>query len=99
MIFENVQLGTVLTLTLLFSFLFFMLQRTESKYVWVALLVLVLPVGYIIYDWARFQGWNREMLIAVGLSILLNVAFWVLYGRRHPTGTSDSIKVIGMDDE
>jgi hypothetical protein len=35
---------------------------------------------------------------AVITSLVLNLLFWVLFGRYNPPGTSDSIQVFGMDD-
>ncbi len=31
-------------------------------------------------------------------ALLLNLLFWILIGRSNPPGSSDSIKVFGMDD-
>jgi hypothetical protein len=31
-------------------------------------------------------------------ALVLNLLFWVLIGRYNPTGSSDAIKVLGMDD-
>ena len=31
-------------------------------------------------------------------ALIFNLLFWVLIGRSNPPGSSDSIKVLGMDD-
>lgn len=96
---EPLNTGTTIVLTVCFAFLFWMLQRTESKYIWVTGLIFVLPVGYLLYEWAANLGLIRELLIGIGVAILLNVLYWFLYGRHNPTGRGDAIKVIGMDDD
>jgi hypothetical protein len=35
---------------------------------------------------------------AIGTALIFNLLFWVLLGRYNPPGSSDSIKVLGMDD-
>ena len=53
-------------------------------------------------------GWIPQQLInsaynTLNLSILsaliFNLFFWVLIGRSNPPGSSDSIKVFGLDEE
>lgn len=38
---------------------------------------------------------NAALLTAVGVNLL----FWILFGRSNPPGSSDAIKVYGLDDE
>jgi hypothetical protein len=75
------------------------LQRTERKRRWLTALVLVLPVGFLLYRWAIYRGRVRETLLGAGIALALNGLFWLLYGRRHPPLSSDeSIRVIGTDE-
>jgi hypothetical protein len=52
-------------------------------------------------------NWMRQRMTAVAITtvnwsivsaIIFNVLFWVLIGRSNPPGSSDSIKVLGMND-
>jgi hypothetical protein len=52
-------------------------------------------------------NWMRQRMMAVAITtvnwsiisaIIFNVLFWVLIGRSNPPGSSDSIKVLGMND-
>ena len=35
---------------------------------------------------------------SVGAALIVNFVYWALFGRYNPAGSSDSIKVYGMDD-
>ena len=35
---------------------------------------------------------------AIAAALMFNLFFWVILGRYNPPGSSDSIKVLGMDD-
>lgn len=96
---EPLNTGTLAVLVVCFAFLLWMFQRTASKYLWLTGLLFVLPVGYLLYEWAANLDRTREFLISIGVSILLNVLYWVVYGRKNPVGPSDQIKVVGMDDD
>ena len=52
-------------------------------------------------------NWVRQRMTAVAIAtvnwsiisaIVLNIVFWVFIGRSNPPGSSDSIKVLGMND-
>jgi len=51
-----------------------------------------------VYRWAIYRQQVAEALIAVAIGLAFNVLFWVIYGRKHPPGSSEEIRVIGMDD-
>lgn len=87
--------GNLVVLTLLITAMLFMVQRLEQRKRWLALLTLV--PGYMIYKWAELRGQTQEMWVAVGISLAVNVVFWIAYGRRHPP-EGDSITVKGMED-
>jgi hypothetical protein len=89
--------GNLVILAVIFIVLLWLIQRTERKRIWVALLLL-LPGGYLIYRWAVYRDETRTALAALGIGAALNLLYWLLYGRKHPPGSSDSIRVIGMED-
>jgi hypothetical protein len=41
---------------------------------------------------------RNTILASIVSAVLLNIVFWVLFGRSNPPGTSESIQVFGMDD-
>jgi len=89
----------VLLLTLIFSFLLFLIQRTERKArFWVAVLILI-TAGILLNNFVRYRSLESEGLTALVLALLINFFYWFLIGRYNPVKNSDeSIKVIGMDD-
>src|SRR5690606_23728962 len=84
-------------LTFLFTIIFLMIQRAESKkrlIVFLSMLIPLFAIGiYMVYRDAIAEG-----VVAFGLSLLLNFLFWVLIGRYNPVGSSDEIQVLGLDD-
>ncbi len=59
------------------------------------------------FSWVRGQMVPYQDLRGIAIrtvnwsivsAVILNLAFWVLIGRSNPPGSSDSIKVLGMDD-
>ena len=91
------DLSDLIILTLLSAFILFFVQRIERKRIWLALLLLVLPGGFLIYRWALYKDQLQTALIAVLIGLGLNVVYFVVYGRTHPPASSDEIKVIGSD--
>ena len=86
------------TLALLLSLMLLAVQRTEPRRRWLTALVLLLPSVYLLYRWAIYRGRVIETIGGVVIGLLVNVVFWLLYGRRHPPRSSDEIRVIGMDE-
>ncbi len=91
--------GNLALLTAFVTVVLLLLQRTERRRWWVTALVLVVPVGFLIYRWAIYRGQMQETLVALGIGAGLNLLFWLFYGRRHPPGSSGEIRVIGMEEE
>ncbi len=89
----------VLLLTVIFSFLLFLIQRTERKArFWVATLIII-TAGILLNNFVRYRALESEGLLALGLALLLNFLYWFIIGRYNPVKNSDeTIKVIGMDD-
>jgi hypothetical protein len=43
------------------------------------------------------QAWG-EAFVALLIALFFNLLFWVLIGRYNPVGSSDNIRVLGLDD-
>lgn len=84
-------------LTLFFSFMLFVIQRTEAKKRRIVIFIMVFPAillrNFVIYRDIVSEGWA-----ALFLSLALNFLFWVLIGRYNPVKSSDEIQVLGLDD-
>ena len=57
----------------------------------------------IICSFQWVQQWAAPIaIVTINVSlltaVLVNVVFWVLFGRSNPPGSSDSIQVFGMND-
>ncbi len=91
------NLTTILTFTLLFTFLLFILQRAEPKKRLIVLFVLLIPAE-LLRRLIMFREVDTEGLIAFVLAVILNFAFYLFVGRYNPVANSDQIQVIGMDD-
>ncbi len=89
--------SNLVVLIIILTALIWLIQRTERRRIWVALLFL-LPGGYLIYRWAIYRAETHTALAALGIAAALNLLYWFVYGRRHPPGSSDSIRVIGMEE-
>jgi phosphoglycerol transferase MdoB-like AlkP superfamily enzyme len=89
----------VLILTILFTLLLFVIQRTERKYrLWVIVLTL-LTAGTLLRNFVIYRQLESEGWLALGIALFLNFLFWLLIGRYNPVGSSDkNIQVLGMDD-
>ncbi len=89
--------GITLLLTLIFSAILFIIQRTERRR-----RLLVIIIFLIVAELLRWFVWSRgyhaEAWAALILALILNFGFWVLIGRYNPPGSSSDIQVIGMDD-
>lgn len=92
--FRGLDWGMLATLCLVFGGCLLVWQRTERKRQWLSALILVFPAGYALGYWANARGNPEEAILAGVIAILLNVLFWLAYGRRHPPGSSDDIQVV-----
>lgn len=77
--------------------IFLIIQRTEVKKrrgvgMFLALIGLII-IWYIISR----QVWG-EGIVGFLIAAFLNFLFYVLIGRYNPVGSSDNIRVLGMDD-
>ena len=75
-----------------------MLRKTGTVLLWLIAVFMVVPLLAVTWYWASFKDQGRVFFFAVGISLVLNALFWLLYGRRNPPGSSDDIKVFGMEE-
>ena len=91
------DLGITLILTLAFSGIFFIIQRTERRR-----RLLVIIIFLVIAELIRWFVWSRnvhtEAWVALFIALILNFSFWLFIGRNNPPGSSYYIQFIGMDD-
>lgn len=90
--------GNLILLTVLALLMLLMIERTEPKRRWITVLLLILPAIWL-YRWAGYRGQTTETLIGVGVGAALFLVYWLAWGLRHRPQSSDSIHVVGMDDE
>lgn len=91
------DVGTLLLLTISFGLLLLLVQRAESKRRRIVA-ILLLPVLGIILHYANATENLREAFAGFVVALVLNFLFWLFIGRYNPVGSSDSIKVLGLDD-
>lgn len=90
--------GYTLLITLAAAGLLLMVQRAEPKRR--RLVGFFVLLGLLLIRQNAFIKGNlhEETLSAFALALLLNGAFWLLIGRYNPVGSSDDVRVFGMDD-
>jgi hypothetical protein len=93
----SVDVGVLLFLTVLFGFMFMLVQRAEAKRRLFVMLIL-LVVGELVRRYVYFRGVHTEAWIALVVALVVNFLFWLLIGRYNPVHSSEEIRVIGLDD-
>lgn len=84
-------------LTVSFTVIFVLIQRSEQSrrcIVWLSMLVVLGLIGY----WSFTAQVVGETVLGLIFGLLLTGLFWLLIGRYNPVGSSDNIKVLGLDD-
>lgn len=89
--------GSFVFLAIVFSGMFFLIQRTEAKRRRLVIYLMAF-VAFLTVYWANFRGLNGPLIAGIITAIILNYLFWLMIGRYNPVGDSDNIQVIGMDD-
>ncbi len=89
--------GLLLLMTVSFTVVFLMVQRAEVKRRRLVIFFALL-IGLVIIWYAITTGSQREALVGFILGRILSLLFWLFIGRYNPVGSSDSIRVLGMDD-
>ena len=90
--------GYTLLITLAAAALLLMLQRAEPKRRRLVGFFVLLGLLLIRHNAFLKGNLHEETLVAFALGCLLSGAFWLLIGRYNPVGSSDEVRVIGMDD-
>ena len=93
----HMQGGLVLLLFLIFVVIFMIIQRSEAKKRRMVTILMGLFGIIVLWYISTRQIWG-EALLAFFAALILNLLFWLLIGRYNPVGSSDSIRVLGMDD-
>lgn len=83
-----------LVITVTFSILLIMWQRAEEKRRKVVRNFVII-VGVLALIRYELVG---ETIAGYVTALIVSFLFWVLIGRYNPVGSSDDIKVYGMDD-
>jgi membrane associated rhomboid family serine protease len=91
------DISNLVILSIAATFVFYFVQRIERKRVWLGLVFLILPAGFLIYRWAIYKDQLGTAIAAALIGLGLNVLYFVVYGRTHPPASSDDITVIGSD--
>jgi hypothetical protein len=93
------QTEYVVILTLFISLMLLIVQRTERKYRRLVFFLFFVTGGLLLVIFVIERGIAGEGWLALFLSLLINVFFWLFIGRYNPVGSSDhNIQVLGMDD-
>jgi len=91
------DIGITALLTVVFSLIFLLIQRSERKKRLIVFLAFLL-IGELIRRYTFYRGTHTEAWVALILALLINGAFWLFIGRYNPPKSSDEIQVIGLDD-
>ena len=91
--------GNVATVALVALVLMFGWLRVERRRRLAILLILIGPTCFLTYRWAAYRDEFAETWTGFGIALLVAFVWWLVYGRKHPPGSSDSIKVWGQEDE
>ena len=95
----ELEIGNVIVLTVALSLTLLAVQRTLSNHRWMTIAFLLLPIGVISYRWAVYRDQLEEWLFASAGALVLNLVFWVVFGRSHPPGHKGDILVVGREEE
>jgi predicted PurR-regulated permease PerM len=87
--------GYLFLMALTYAFLLIVLQRTDARHRRLVRYIVWLIGGLVlIISTARLT----ETLLGLVIGAALAVLFWLLIGRYNKVGSSDEIKVLGLDD-
>jgi len=91
------DIGALILLTLTISILFLIVQRTEKRRRLVVALIMAV-IGLLIQRYANYRTLHTEAFVALLVAAVINLLYWVVFGRYNPPGSADDIQVLGMDD-
>jgi uncharacterized membrane protein YjjB (DUF3815 family) len=91
------DIGLTVLLTFVFGLVFLLIQRSERRRRLIVFLAF-LVVGELIRRYAFYRNVHTEVWAALIIALVLNILFWLLFGRYNPPHSSEEIQVIGLDD-
>jgi hypothetical protein len=93
---RNVNLGYLLLIAIVFSFLLILSQRMVSRHKR-TFRGFIVTMGILLMIRYEFQA---ETLIGYFIALLISVLFWILIGRYNQLTVEEeeSIRVYGLDD-
>jgi low temperature requirement protein LtrA len=89
--------GILFGLWVVLVIMLLLIQRTETKKRRGVMVVMVLVSLGILYYVSLRTAWS-ELVLAFVLALVASFLFWLFVGRYNPVGSSDNIRVLGMDD-
>jgi hypothetical protein len=89
--------GSLILLALSFTTLFIVVQRAEAKRKRIVRFTVILLILFIAW-YATMTNLQREALVGFIIGSVISFLFYVLVGRYNPVGSSDDIRVLGLDD-
>ncbi|MBL8163324.1 MAG: hypothetical protein JNJ61_15160 [Anaerolineae bacterium] len=89
--------GSIVLLSIVLGTIFFILQRTEKQRKR-GVQVVMGGLGLLIIWYVGMRQYWGELVVALLIALVFNFLFWVLIGRYNPVGSSDDIRVLGLDD-
>lgn len=89
--------STIVGVTAALLVLLLLVRRVERRALGVFVLVFVLPLALLIVVWAHLWGRWPEVGVAAGITLVIAVVVWALFGRRLTRASSDSIQVWGQE--
>jgi hypothetical protein len=89
--------GTLFLMILVMTAVGLIIQRTEEKKRRGVLIVMGIFMLGVLYFVSLRDFWGG-LVLSIVIAGVINLVYWMLVGRYNPVGTSDSIKVLGMDD-
>lgn len=90
------NLETLTLLTLFFSLMFFILQRSQASARRMILFLMIAPI-LLLRHYAMSRGVESEAWTAFIIALILNFLFWALIGRYNPVASKE-VRVLGLDD-
>ncbi len=90
--------GYIVLIAILVTILLLFVQRTEKsrrRMSWGFAIMCFLIIRHNAFLKSDF---HEETLIAFIISVVISGLFWLLIGKYNPVGTSDEMKVVGLDD-
>ncbi len=91
------NVGILLLLTVIMSFMLFLVQRSEARRR-LLVAVIMLVIAELIRRYVFYRNVHTEAWIALIIALILNAGFYLFIGRYNPVHSSEEIQVIGLDD-